>query len=235
VSTRLTARSDGDGDGDEENEFDDGDDYDDDDDEDEEVNLGGMSQTMLDLCDQVEVHGEEDDDVDEEPKQKAASPGAEERELAMAALRAAESSGAAYAEAMSRIDDASEDASDLSDVEAADEPNDSAIPEKKLEENSVRAMETVALSDVKESVANKDGHDTEGFDTQSPLMSQPAHTKAPAIAAPVAAKKASPRNVGIVGKTTNNIRSGVAGRTAFSALDLPLPGKKKKKKRSDAL
>jgi len=41
----------------------------------------------------------------------------------------------------------------------------------------------------------------------------------------------SPLNVTLVGKTTNNIKSGAAGPTSFSAFDLPLPGGSRKKKK----
>lgn len=236
-------------DDDEENEFDDS-------------NLGGMSQTMLDMCDRVDVHEEDDEAAEQgeqaqgEHAQDVLSPIQEERALDLEALCETENrsgavqvsrvSNAGPEEVLSRPD-AAESTRKTPEISNKESEDDARARELDTRENSVAAppsplgVEKAPSSNHKEEEANmKDrksdypdaGSDTEAIETQSPVpvsKAATAVTEPSSNTAPGPHKKAGPRIVGIVGQTSSKIRNGEAGRTAFSALDLPLPGGSRKK------
>jgi len=67
------------------------------------------------------------------------------------------------------------------------------------------------------------------IETQSPI-DRSNYAKAASTTDSAPRAKPARRNIGIVGKTTNKIRNGEAGRTTFSAFDLPMPKRKNNKK-----
>ena len=233
---------------DEENEFDD------------ESNLGGMSQTMLDLCDRVDVH-EEDEQAPQQATGQAErtrdvmSPVDEERALALEALRAAENHGAEPVDGIchSGADGLS---SQLNEPESPKVPSDDDGGVEAREPDSrgdgVAAVQSSlgvkTESRLNDEEAPKKNHKKSGagfgsetetsvdgiIDTQSPIRSHVAKaanavTEHLSQDASATGKKASPRNVRLVGKTMNKIRDGEAGPTVFSAFDLPGGSRKKKK------
>jgi len=230
---------------DEENEFDDS-------------NVGGMSQTMLDMCDRVEVHEEDDEAAEQgDQAQDVLSPIQEERALDLEAPRETENrSGAVQVTRVSNAGhelvlsrpDAAESTRKTPEISKKESEDDARARERDTRDNSVAppqsllGMEKGHSSNHEEEETNtKDrksdypdaGSDTEAIETQSPVpvsKAVTAVTEPSSKTAPAPHKKAAPRNVGIVGQTSSRIRNGEAGRTAFSALDLPLPGGSHKKK-----
>lgn len=279
--------------------------------------MGGMSQTMLEICDKADCHQEDEDIEEDAPEDEVLPPVDEERALAIQALVEAQNPTVAKAMAQSK-DGAASNALDFATMsskeegetdspsvkkEAASNPRDAATLNDKKEgkayspavKNKVASNDldaaTLGFTDddkgdspaLKEALdaatsssKDDDKADSPAFkeeiktgnpgaegaamlekaqdgangkelfacspsgpssetqainaaETQSPIARSKI-AKAASTADPVPRAKPVRRNIGIVGKTTNKIRNGEAGRTTFSAFDLPMPKRKNKKK-----
>ena len=194
----------------------------------DEVNLGGMSQTMLDLCEKVDC--QEEKEVRDEGLHNAMVRG---ENLAVAvknlddapeqvqAPKSASQSGADASTSSPRKESlGGKGLSPNSDIEVASTASAIATQNKSLH----AASKQNAVVDF--SAETSDTQQINAIETQSPIDRS-------SIVVPRwkghSSSKPGPQNIGIVGKTAKGIRNGDAGRTTFSALDLPRPQRKEKK------
>jgi hypothetical protein len=196
----------------------------------DEVNLGGMSQTMLDLCEKVDCH--EEKDVQDEGLDNAMVRG-ENRAVAMKTLhdaplheqgpKSASKIGANVSISSPRKESlGGTGLSSNSDIEVASAASAAATQNRSLH----GASKQKAVVDF--SAETSDTQQINAIETQSPI--DRSSITIPRLKGQSSCKL-GPHNIGIVGKTSKGIRNGDAGRTTFSALDLPRPQRKEKKKK----